>query len=100
MAGASTHPTRTQRSWLLSAIVASAVVVVAAIVAAWAFSLRSSDAPARPVPAATSPTVTAQGASTDPFAVNEWAAATGAMLRYYEQHPECHTPSRPWTPSC
>jgi hypothetical protein len=100
MARTSTLPRRTQRSWLLLATVASAVVVVAAIVAAWAFFLRSSDTPARTVPAATSPSATTPGPRTDPFAVNEWAAATDAMLRYYEQHPECSTPSRPWTPSC
>ena len=99
MARASTHPRRTHRGWLLATITV-AVVVVAAIVTAWAFSLRSGDAPMRSVPAATSPSATSNGLSTDPFAVNEWAAATEAMLRYYEQHPECTTPTRPWTPSC
>lgn len=100
MVRTSTHARRTQRTWPLLATIASAVVVVAVIVAAWAFFLRSSATPARNVPAATSPSATSQGPRTDPFAVNEWAAATAAMLRYYEQHPECATPSRPWTPSC
>ena len=100
MARTSTHPRRTQRAWVLVATIASAVVVVAAIVAAWASFLRPNDTPARSVPAATAPSATSQGPRTDPFAVNEWAAATEAMLRYYEQHPECTTPSRPWTPSC
>ena len=99
MARTSTLPSRTHRGWLLTATI-TVVVVVAAIVAAWALFVRSSNAPARSVPAATSPSATSQGPTTDPFAVNPWAAATEAMLRFYAAHPECTTPSRPWTPSC
>jgi hypothetical protein len=99
MARTSTLPSRMHRGWLLLATIGAAMVVVAAI-AAWALFVRSSDAPVRIVPAAASPSAASQGPRTDPFAVNPWAAATAAMLRYYEQHPECTTPSRPWTPSC
>ena len=96
MARTSTLPRRTQRAWLLLATIALAVVVVAA----WALFGPSGNAPARSVPATTSPSATSQGPRTDPFAVNEWAAATAAMLRYHDEHPECYTPSHPWTPSC
>jgi hypothetical protein len=98
MARTSTLPSRMHRGWLLLATIGTAVVLVAAI-AAWALFVRSSNAPARSVPVATSPSATSQGPRTDPFP-DPWAAATAAMLRYYEQHPECTTPSRPWSPSC
>ena len=99
MARTSTLPRGMHRGWLSLATIGAAVVVVAAIVAAWALFTRSSNTcPQRS--AVTSPSVTSQGPRTDPFAVDPWAAATAAMLRYYEEHPECTTPSRPWTPSC
>ncbi len=51
-------------------------------------------------PAATAPSVASQGPRTDPFAVNPWAAATAAMLRYYEQHPQCAPPNPPTQTGC
>jgi len=99
MARTSTLPSRMHRGWLSLTTIGTAVVVVAAI-AAWALFVRSSNTPARGLPAATSPSATSQGPRTDPSAVDPWAAATAAMLRYHEEHPECYTPSRPWTPSC
>jgi cytoskeletal protein RodZ len=99
MARTSTLPSRMHRGWLSLATIGIVVVVVAAI-AAWALFVHSGNAPARSVPATTSPSATSQGPRTDPFGVNEWAAATAAMLRYHDEHPECYSPSRPWTPTC
>jgi hypothetical protein len=74
MARTSTLPSRTHRTWLLAATIGTAVVVVAAV-AAWALFARSSDNPARSVPAATSSSAASQGPRTDPwddhYAVNE-----------------------------
>ena len=67
----STLPSRMHRGWLLSATIATAVVVVAAIVATWALVVRSSNTPARSVPAATSPSATSQGAS-DPVVIGAY----------------------------
>ena len=100
MARTSTLPRRTQRAWLLLATIALAVVVVAVSVAAWAFFLRSNDTPARSVPAATSPSATSQGPRTDPIPVNPPALDGAAILQYYEQHPECATPSPSVPPGC
>jgi hypothetical protein len=128
---------RVHRGRLLSATIATAVVVLAAIVATWALVVRSTNTPARSVPAAISPSATSDGASVL-FAVGayynpdgtptqlgrEWEAAgrptpsngkpwisarqrayanqqaAEAKLRYYEEHPECTTPSRPSPPNC
>jgi SnoaL-like domain len=68
MARTSTLPSRTHRTWLLLATIGTAVVVVAAI-AAWVLFVRSSDNPARSVPAATSPSAASQGPRTEAISV-------------------------------